>query len=80
MIMMELWTILVTLGLGEVSRIRLWHDIGPFIGSEETFRDVCGRQFDTSRVAAVEDVFQKLSDLTFFSIRTKCVLSARVRS
>jgi hypothetical protein len=54
---------MVTLGLGGVSRIFLWHDSGPFIGSQVTFLDVCGLQFDSSRDSDVVDKFKKFFDL-----------------
>ena len=48
-----------------VSRTFLWHDIRTFAGSQETFCDACGSQFNISSGMDTVEVLQKFLDLTF---------------
>jgi hypothetical protein len=36
------------IGMGGVSGMFLWQDIGTFSATQETFCDICGSQFDAS--------------------------------
>ena len=49
----------VALGQGWVSTALLWHNMGTFSASQETFCHVCGKQVNTN----TDDIFQKFSDL-----------------
>jgi hypothetical protein len=49
------------MGMGGVSGIFLWQDIGTFSATQETFCGICGSQFDVSDLDVVE-VFEKFFD------------------
>jgi hypothetical protein len=64
MVQIKMKVILVTLGMGGVSRTHLWHHIGTFISSEETFCNVCAPCFNIGSGMDIVNMFQKFFDLT----------------
>jgi hypothetical protein len=50
------------MGMGGVSGILLWQDIGTFSATQETFCGICGLQFDASDLEVFE-VFEKFFDV-----------------
>jgi hypothetical protein len=50
------------MGMGGVSGIFSWQDIGTFSATQETFCGICGPQFDASDLDVVE-LFEKFFDV-----------------